>query len=157
MTNILKNKTLIMKKLLLTVLLAVTVARGAFATPKEVNSAILARFEAEFKKASAITWVVTADYTKAAFTADYTKMEAYYNAKGDIIATSKSINPDELPADAKRSFAKKFADYNIIEAIRFEGFDEAAYYISGENEKETVILKVDENNRVTVFKKTKNK
>lgn len=144
-----------MRKLFITVLLAVAVAAGAFAAPKEVSSAILAKFAVEFKKASDVTWIITLDYTKAEFMEDDKKMEAYFNADGDIIATSKSINPDDLPVNAKRSYAKKFAGYNVIEAIRLEGFDEAAYYISGENDKETVILKVNENGQVSVFKNAK--
>lgn len=142
-----------MKKLLATVLLAAAVTAGAFAAPAKVSSAILYNFKNEFKEASDVTWLISRDFTKAAFTADDTKMEAYYNSNGDIIATSKSIDLDEIPVNAKRSFAKKFVGYNVTEAIRFEGFDEAAYYISGENEKESVILKVDENNKVSVYTK----
>jgi hypothetical protein len=61
----------------------------------------------------------------------------------------------ELPVNSKRQFAKLFAGYNVKEAIRFEGFDETSYYISGENEKESVILKVNDRNQVSVFKRTK--
>ena len=141
-----------MNKLLVTILLA-TLTAGAFAAPKKVNAAILYNFQNAFKEASDVTWLISRDFTKAAFTADNTKMEAYYNSNGDIIATSKSIDLDELPVNAKRSFAKKFEGYTVTEAIRFEGFDEAAYYISGENERESVILKVDENNKVSVYTK----
>jgi len=145
----------IMKKLFITALLAIAATAGAFATPTKVSSAILANFNLDFKEASDVTWLVTNDYTKAAFTADNIKKEVYYNSHGDIIATSKSINTDELPMAAKRSFAKKFDGYNVIEAIKFEGFDELSYYISGENDKGSVILKVNEQNDVSVFERTK--
>ena len=145
-----------MKNLFIAALLSFTVAASAFAaTPKEVSAAILSNFTGEFKKASDVSWSVTNDYTKAEFTIDNARTEAYYNAKGDIIATSKNITLDELPLKAKRSFARKFAGYNVKEAIRFEGFDEVAYYISGENEKEAVILKVNENDEVSVFTKAR--
>jgi LPS O-antigen subunit length determinant protein (WzzB/FepE family) len=144
-----------MKKIIITAVLAVALAAGAFAAPKKVSSAILANFETEFKKASNVTWLVTHDYTKAAFTADNINMEVYYNFAGDIIGRSRSITPDELPVKAKRILAKKFAGYEAKEAIRFDGFDEAAYYISGENKKESVIIKVTDSNEVSLFKKTK--
>ncbi|CAA9493320.1 MAG: hypothetical protein AVDCRST_MAG96-1616 [uncultured Segetibacter sp.] len=102
-----------------------------------------------------MSWVITNDYTKAAFTADNTKVEVFYNFDGNIIGTSRSISLSELPVNSKRSFAKQFTGYNVKEAIRFEGFDETVYYISGENEKESVILKVNQHNQVSLFKKTK--
>lgn len=149
------TKTPIMKRLFITALLAIAVVTVAFAAPKKVSSAILANFNVEFKKASDVSWFITKDYTKASFTADNAKMEVYYDFNGDIIAASKSITLDELPVDAKRNFAKKFEGYDVKEAIRIEGFDEVAYYISGENEKESVILKVNNHNQASLFKRTR--
>ena len=113
-----KIKSPAMKKLFITILLAASVAAGAFAAPKKVNAAILYNFQNAFKEASDVTWLISRDFTKAEFTANDTKMEAYYNSDGDIIATSKSIDLDELPVNAKRSFAKKFEGYNVTEAIQ---------------------------------------
>ncbi len=144
-----------MRKLFITALLVIAVAAGVFAAPTKVSSSILVNFNAVFKKATNVSWLITNDYTKAAFTLDNTKMEVFYNYDGDIIGTSKSIALDELPVNAKRPFAKLFAGYNVKEAIRFESFDETSYYISGENEKESVILKVNDLKRVSVFKRTK--
>lgn len=144
-----------MKKLLITSLLTIAIVAGAFAAPKKVNSAILANFNTYYKTASNVTWHITDEYTKADFTTGETSMQVFYNSGGDIIATSKSITLDELPVNAKRTFAKKFEGYEAKEAIRFEGFDEATYYISGENQKESVILKVNDNGGVSLFKKTK--
>jgi len=144
-----------MKTLFITALLTIAVVTGSFATPTKVNSAILANFNLNFRGASNVTWVVTNDYTKAAFTTANTKMEVYYNSHGDVIATSKGITLDELPVEAKRSFAKRFDGYNVIEAIKFEGFDEMSYYISGENDQESVILKVNDQNVVSVFDRRK--
>jgi hypothetical protein len=146
-----------MKKLLITLLFVVAAITGVFAAPKKVSSAILANFESQFETASDVTWLVTNDYTKAAFIEDDRTMEVYYNPNGDIIASSRSITMDELPVNAKRIFAKKFAGYTVTEAIRLEGFGEDCYYISGENEKDTVIYKVDENNEVSLYKRQKNK
>lgn len=144
-----------MKQLFITVLLSFAVVAGTLAAPRKVSAAILANFEAEFKKATEVTWLLTPDYTKAAFTADDVKMEVYYDANGDVIATSKGITLDDLPMSAKRSFDKKFAGYHVSEVIRLEGFGETAYYVSGENEKDTVIFKVNEDNQVSCVKRTK--
>ena len=144
-----------MKKLFITALLAISVAAGAFAAPTKVSSAILANFNAVFKKAGNVSWLITADYSRAAFTSDNKKMEVFYNYNGDIMGTSKNISLNELPVNSKRQFAKLFAGYNVKEAIRFDGFDETSYYISGENKKESVILKVNDRYQVSVFKRTR--
>lgn len=144
-----------MKKLFITIVLAIASFAGAFAIPKEVNAAILDDFNKQYKEVSNLSWLITPGFIKAEFTSGCRRMEVFYNAENVVMATSKSINLDEIPISAKRSFAKKFAGYTVAEAIRFEGFDDEGCYISGENEKETVILKVSDNSRVSLFKRTK--
>ena len=145
-----------MKNFLITALLLFTIGVSAFAAaPEKVNATILSNFNSEFKKASDVSWLITNDYTKAMFTVANTKMEVYYNSEGDIIGTSKTIDLSELPVRVKRSFAKQFEGYNVNEAIFFDGFGEKAYYVSGEDEKEAVILKVGENNKTSLFERTK--
>lgn len=144
-----------MKSFLIATLVALTINASAFASPVKVNAAILSKFNVQYATASNVSWSTTKDYVKAKFISGNVKMEVYYNFIGEVIGTSRNISLDELPVSAKRSFAKIFSGYEAKEAIYFEGFDESAYYISGENEKESVIVKVDDNNGVSVFQKTK--
>jgi hypothetical protein len=60
---------------------------------------------------------------------------------------------DKIPTAAKRAIAKKYADYTVREAIKFDSVDEIAYFISVENEKKSIILKVL-NDSVSVYKTT---
>jgi len=145
-----------MKKLFTIALLALTIVTSAFANSSEtVSKYVTNRFKTDFKNASEVSWTSKADYVKASFTLNDKKMEAYYNRRGEVIAKSTNISLDELPVNVKRSFAKKFEGYTVKEAILFEGTEENAYYISAENEKETVILKVDQDNQLKNFKRTK--
>ena len=145
-----------MKKLFFSALLAISVAASAFATDtNNVNSTVVNDFEATFKKASDVKWVTNNDYTKATFVMNNVRMEALYNLNGELIGTAKSIFLEELPVGAKRNFAKKYDGYNVNEAVRFNGNDEGAYFIAAENEKESVVLKVSDNNQVSVEKSTK--
>lgn len=143
-----------MKKLFIAALLAVTVSASAFANANTTLAA--GSFKSEFRNASNVTWVTTADYTKASFTMDNQRMEAFYNADGEKIGTSKSVNLEELPLAAKRQFAKKYDGYTVKEAIRFTGTEESAYYISAQGEKGSVILKIEDNSNMTVLKSSKN-
>lgn len=145
-----------MKKVLLTTLLAITVVAGAFAKDPKINSVVLATFKMEFKNVTDVSWAIRADYSKAAFILNNKKMEVFYDRHGVRIATSQSISLDELPVNAKRAFAKKFENYTAKEAIFFEGTEESAYYISGENEKNSVIFKINDNGEISLFQKEKN-
>ncbi len=150
-----------MKTLFIAVLLAVSAAGSAFASDaKKVNILIKSSFNNEFSGASDVTWTITSDYAKASFTMDKQKMEAFYKVNGEKIGTSKSIDPEELPVAAKRTLAKKygefiaFGSFNVKEAIRFDRADEGAYFISLDNGKETVVLKVSDTGHVSVFNET---
>lgn len=144
-----------MKKLLFAALLAVSVATSAFAEGTNVNISVLNNFKTEFKNAANISWVSKDDFAKATFTVNNVKMEAFYNLQGELIGTSKSINLNELPVNAKRAFAKKYAGYTVKEVIHFEQSDEAAYFLSAESETESIIFKVGHNEQLTTFKHTK--
>lgn len=144
-----------MKKIFFAILMAVIIAGSAFAADaKKVNANVVYSFKSDFKKAVNVSWTTTENFAKAAFTMNGQQMEAFYNTEGERIATSKKITLDELPAEAKRTFTKKFGGYDVKEAIRFEGVDEDAYYISAENEKESVIVKVSSNQSVSIFTRT---
>jgi hypothetical protein len=145
-----------MKKLFIAALLALTVAGSAFAKDtKKVNALVVRTFDSEFRKASNVTWTVNEEYVKATFTLNNEKMEAIYNPSGERIGTSRAITIDELPVKTKRAFAKNYGDYAVKEAIEFTGTEENGYFISAENEKEVVVLKVNNTNDLTKFKVTK--
>lgn len=150
-----------MKKLFIAVLLAVAVTGSAFASnAKKVNILIKNSFYDDFSGASDVTWTMSGDYAKASFLVGKQKMEAFYNINGEKIGTSKSIDPEELPIAAKRTLAKKygefiaFGNFSVKEAIRFDRADEGAYFISLDNNKETVVLKVSDAGYVSIYNQT---
>jgi hypothetical protein len=145
-----------MKKLLIAALLVATFATSAFAkAPTNVNYAALKNFNVEFKHASDVSWTSSADYVKATFVYDEQRMEAYYTLAGEKIGIAKGVTVDELPIKAKRAFAKKFSGYDVKESILFEGTEENAYFLSAENEKESLIVKVYDNGETSIFRKIK--
>lgn len=132
-----------MKKLLFSTLIAVSLISSAFGAPvKKVNYRISSAFEATFPHVTNVEWDVTAAYAKATFVLNNKNTEAFYNPEGEFIGTSQAINVDELPTAVKRTFAKKYGTYTVKEAIQFEGNEETSYFISAENDKKSIILKV---------------
>jgi len=139
-----------MKRLVLSALIAITVGTSAFAAGGEkVNFFVLNSFQSQFSNASNVTWTEGKGYSKATFLSGTERMEAFYNSAGELIATSKIADLNQLPVHTKRILAKKLDGYTIKEAIRFEGTEENAYYISAENERGSIIFKVDDKGNIT--------
>jgi hypothetical protein len=148
-------KTTFMKKILFAVLIMATMGtNGIAASPAKLYSVSENNFKSDFKNATHVTWSAGADYAKANFILNNVRMEAFYNHNGELIGTSKGVTPDQLPVGAKRNFAKKFAGYDVKEAIRFEGTEDTAYYISAESEKEAVVVRISDNSSLSIIKKT---
>jgi hypothetical protein len=91
----------------------------------------------------------------ATFTLNNVRTQALYTPEGEFIGTNQAINLEELPVRAKREFAKKYDGYTVKEAIRFEGSQESAYYISAENEKGSVILKVEDSGSISTVRNSR--
>jgi hypothetical protein len=132
-----------MKKFLIAALLTVTVATSGFtADEKRISSRVLDNFKADYGEAGNVTWISRDNYVKASFMLNGEKTDVFYDHQGETIGTSRKITLESLPVHAKRTFAKKYSDYTVKEAIEFEGVEETAFFISAENEKHSVILKV---------------
>jgi hypothetical protein len=143
-----------MKKLFIAALLTLTVATSAFASDeKGLNANLLQDFEAQFESAENVKWNTSSKYIKASFEVDGKKRDAYYSLDGEFIGSSRKITLEDLPVQAKRTFAKRYSDYTVKEAIKFDGAEETAFFVSAENEKQSVVLKITSAG-VSVFKKT---
>lgn len=145
-----------MKKLFFAAILSISVAVSAFATDaNKINYRIRQNFETEFRDATEVQWTLRSNFAKATFNLDGEAVEAFYNLSGTMIGTSKKITIDDLPTGAKRVFARKWGEYNVKDAIKFQGVEQTDYYISAENDEEDVVLKVSDNFHVSVFKRVK--
>lgn len=153
---IFKIKTSIMKNFILSAFLAVTIATSAFATGEnKISSVVLNHFKVDFQDATNVSWSSNTGYAKAAFTWEKHEMEVFYDIDGSIHAMSTKIELDELPVNAKRTFAKTYQGYTVKEAIKFIQASEEAYFLKVENDAETVVIKVEPNQELYLFKKSK--
>jgi hypothetical protein len=143
-----------MKKFFTAALIAVTLTTSAFASDvNKVSDKTVAHFNREFENAQDVSWSVKPTFVKASFLRENQRVEAFYDYQGQLIGCSHAIGLDNLPTSAKRAFAKKYADYTVKEAIQFDGIEATEYYISAENEKQSVVLRVA-NGFLSVYKKT---
>lgn len=131
-----------MKKLFIAALLAITVAGSTFAADlKKLNAAILSSDKSEFAKAGSIS--------------GNKQTAGPGNSKGLTIGNDEDTTLNQLPVPAKRTFAKMFDGYNVKQAIHFTEAEGEVFYISAENEKESIIVKIDDELNISIFKKIK--
>ncbi len=152
-----------MKKLALSVLLAVSIFSSSFAADEtkkaadeskkatQVNVRTLHTFRTAFGNLTDVEWSTKPDFARASFTYNNERIEAFFDLRGELIGTSKAVTIDQMPVNVKRVFAKRYADYTIKETIRFDGVDESSYYISAENGTKSVILKVSVTGGVSLY------
>ena len=132
----------------------IAVAASSFAAEgNEAGFAARRNFTAQFKHISEVEWKSGENYTKATFVLNGLRTEALYDATGEFIGTNQAVSLDELPVKAKRAFAKRYDGYTVKEAIRFQGLEEDAYFINAENEKGSVMLKVEDNGAISSLRK----
>ena len=144
-----------MKKLFIAALLSVSVLTSAFAKEtSNVTTPVLQSFNSEFKNATDVKWTPKGEYTRATFILDKTRMEAFFDKDGAILGTSAAVTVDQLPVPAKRAFAKKYQSYTVKEAIQFTNHAEESYYINAENEKESVVIRIDAANQLSIYSRT---
>jgi hypothetical protein len=140
-----KNKIKVMKKFFLSALIAVSIISTAFAGDvKKVNHVIAKNFAAEFGDVKNVEWTTSSNYSTATFTLNNKRTNAFYNQDGTFIGTSQAISIDDLPAYAKRRFAKKYADHTVVEAIEFVTDNDTAYFLSAVKDNKTVVIKIAE-------------
>jgi opacity protein-like surface antigen len=143
-----------MKKLLLTAVIAVSLISSAFAkSGTEVSNKVKNSFRDDFQNIKDVQWSAAASYFTASFVSNDKRINAFYDFSGVLIGTSQAISIESLPATAKRAFAKKYSNYIVKEAIRFDKSDETSYFISAENGNESIVLQVI-NGYISIFKKS---
>lgn len=132
-----------MKKLFIALVATVTFSATAFAAPvTKISHVVNTSFKREFGDAKNVQWGSFSNYTYAAFQQNNENVRAYFSNNGDFVGTGKAIVISDLPTFAKRNIARRFTQYNLRDAIVFETPEETAYFITAENEKQSVIIRV---------------
>ncbi|MEN9298799.1 MAG: hypothetical protein RLZZ429_1112 [Bacteroidota bacterium] len=145
-----------MKKIFLTTLIAAMIGSQVFASDvTKVSYRVLAAFESQFADASDVNWTVTEEYIKARFIIEGEQVEAFFNASGDVIGTSRKTDLKRLPLNAIQKIRKNYSKYKVTETIEFEFNGERKYFVSVENDTDRKILEVSLYGEVSIFDKRK--
>lgn len=143
-----------MKKLFISSFLAITVAISGFAAEgNKAGFALPKKFSFNFKHFLDVGRTSSENDTVGIFNFDNIRTIALYTDTGAFVGNDQAMTLENFPLNAKRAFARKYQDNTVKEAIHFEELRESGYYISAENEKGLVILKVKDNGPILTIKK----
>lgn len=145
-----------MKQVFLAAVLSVLVSTASIAANTLENARIESVFKAEFPGATNIRYKIRETIVCFYFTMNQQIMEAFYDNDGNKLAVSRVIGFVTLPMPAQLYIQQKYSRYNFIEAAELIHEQEGrAYYVSMKNETEKIILKVNTDAQVSIFKKTR--
>src|SRR5436853_3100405 len=89
-----------------------------------VTAKVKAAFQQDFSSASSVSWKEKSDFYFASFQLNGVSIDAAYNADGELVGTSRTIDIDQVPLAVSMELAKKFKAYSIspkVTELNFEG------------------------------------
>lgn len=144
-----------MRKIFFAASMLVSLAASPFTSKaRNIDNSIRNSFSSAFAPAGR-NWALKTPFTKVDAEVDGKKLSTYYDYSGELIGTTEKISFEELPVNAKRSFAKRYSGFTVTEVLKFESPEENAYFLSAENEKGSEIVKISSANEASFFSKMK--
>ncbi|MES2849141.1 MAG: hypothetical protein V4685_08800 [Bacteroidota bacterium] len=147
-----------MKKLMtLVTAAALLLSTSSFAvdTNKKVNEKALSAFAKAFSGATNVHWTEKDDYYLVEFKVGDTRFNVAYDEEGIMIASSKSLELDELPLTVKQAVNNKYPGYEVgnnAVALTFEG--QTDYLLTISNTRNVLHIKVSGKGSISVEQKT---
>jgi hypothetical protein len=145
-----------MKKIILSMAIALAVFSTAFAKPDSINDRAVAAFQKDFHKASQVEWTSTNNYVMASFLMDNETQFAYYDFQGNLIGVVHHILTSSLPADLSKDIKKHYSNYWVSELFQITTDQGVFYYIRLKNADETIALTTEGGNSWQRFALPKN-
>ena len=149
-----------MKKILLSMTLAVAVLGSAFAVPADKEPSVIVKtaFAKEFSQVTDVKWNEAAmgnGVYEARFTFNNEALQAYFTEEGEFLGTTRQISVSRLPVLAANTLARKYADYHVVSVFEYSKPEGVSYYITVTDAKGGLLLQAAGNGELTVYKKLK--
>lgn len=145
-----------MKKLVVSLAMFVAVFGTALAADgTKISYRVEEAFKKEFAGATSVKWEVIRkhDLFQAHFIYNNERLNAFYDAEGNLIATGRYVSVAHLPLLLRKNMFEKYKGYEIKDVIEFVQGEETSYLISVENEKSKLLVHGYINGSAYIFKK----
>jgi hypothetical protein len=130
-----------MKKIIsIAVILLAFSTANVFAQTK-APSAVVGSFEHSFTTAEKPTWTAINNLYRVDFTLQNESLTAFFNADGELIASSRNVTPVQLPISLKSSLEKHFGNYTLSSLFEVDQQDGIYYYAKASDKKSEILLK----------------
>jgi hypothetical protein len=97
---------------------------------ENVSVRVAIGFQNQFGNVDDVSWSPSVNSMfKATFMQDDQTVHAFFDQKGEYVASTIDVPKDQLPAKIKAAITKKIKDGVVTEALQLQGTDEIAYYI----------------------------
>ena len=130
-----------MKKIIsITMILVAFSAAHAFAQTS-TPALVVGAFERTYANADRPNWTAVKNLYRVDFTLQNQPLSAFFNADGDLIASSRNVTPMQLPISLNASLEKRFGNYTVSSLFEIDEQDGIYYYAKVSNQKSEILLK----------------
>lgn len=140
--------------------------KGSAAREAEASYFAMNNFEARFSNAQNVIWKVTGQFQKASFTVNGSRFSAFFDVKGDYIATTQYVDAKKLPAISKSRLSRLYAGYQVEDVVKYDLDGQATqldimsgtrtydsvYFANLKNDKESIIVKITPDGEISYLK-----
>lgn len=121
----------------------------------EIAPAAIQSFKSTFAHASDVSWSVSNHLYKADFALNGQYASVFYEADGNLVATSRNISSLQLPITLQASLRKDYAGYWISDLFEITTDEGLAYYVTLQSSDNKLILKGTALTEWVTFQKTR--
>jgi hypothetical protein len=127
-------------------IISITMILVAFATVNvfaqtPTPSVVVGSFERKFINAEKPSWTAVKDLYRVDFSLQDQSLTAFFNADGELVASSRNITPMQLPISLNSSLEKQYGKYVVSSLFEIDEQDEIHYYAKVSNQKSEILLK----------------
>lgn len=148
-----------MKKIIFLMSAAFLLSTGAlFANAYEtnVNNKIKHTFSESFAGASEVKWYTEDNKTfTAKFTMSNTKVTAFFDDGGTLLATSRYLQAEQLPLPLASKLAKRYPDNSIFCVVEYASAENTVYFVTLESKDTWTVVKADASGSMSVHSRLK--
>lgn len=147
-----------MKQILtLVILLSVGVVTSRASEGDRVGSVLEASLQKSFSGAKLLKWseMKSSNLLYASVLYNNERMNAYFDADGNLVATGRFIKPEALPLVVSKAMKEKYHDASITEVVEYIEKEGTSYLVSAESASRSMVIHAFTDGSSYVFKKTK--
>jgi hypothetical protein len=141
----------------LVMLLTVGVFTSRASEGDRVSSVLQASLEKSFAGAKLLKWseMKSSDLLYASVLYNNERMNAYFDANGNLVASGRFIKADALPLIVSKSMNEKYPDAKITDVVEYIEKEGTSYLLSIESAKKMMVIHAFTDGSSYVFKKSK--